>query len=203
MLKEGSLVLPGDKIAKSEELIAGEGTFEEKGDIIASIIGIFKIDKENMAAVVEPITDVPLVLKKGDIAICEVKQITEAMVIVKIIHIAGRKRQIAGEKEAAIHISNISNEFIEDIKKKFKIGDIVRARIIKVDPAIQLTTKEKGLGVIKAFCSNCRNPLIKKNNLLECKTCGRVEERKMADDYGEGNLNRVIENGDKNKEGNG
>ncbi len=200
MKKEGSLVLPGEIVAKSEELKAGKGTFEERGEIIASIVGIFKIDKENMEAIVEPITDVPLVLKEGDTAICEVKQIMDAMVIVKIIHIAGRKRQIAGEKDAAIHISNISNEFIEDIRKKFRIGDIVRAKIIKAEPAIQLTTKNAGLGVIKAFCSNCRNPLIKKGSNLECPMCGNVEERKLADDYGEGKLDRVIENGSENKE---
>ncbi len=192
MIKEGSIVLPGDKIATTEELVAGEGTFEDRGDIIASIVGKFVVDKEKMKAIVIPTTDTPLILKKGDTAICEVKQISDSLVIVKIVHIAGKKRQIAGEKDAAIHISNISNEFIDDIGRKFRIGDIVRAKIIKAEPAIQLSTKDKRLGVIKAFCINCRNPLIRKNNLLECPICGHIEERKLADDYGEGNIDRVV-----------
>jgi len=185
-------VLPGDKVAISEELQAGEGTYEKNGEIIASVIGKFKIDSQRMAAIVEPLAKMPLILKAGDTAICEVKQLTEAMVIVKIIHIAGNKRQIAGEKDAAIHISNISNEFVDNIGKKFRIGDIVRAKIIRVEPAIQLSTKGKEFGVIKAYCTNCRNTLIKKDNLLECLSCGKLEERKVADDYGEGNLDRVI-----------
>ncbi len=192
MIKEGSTVLPGDKVAISEELQPGEGTYEKNGEIIASIIGRFRVDRQRMTAIVEPLTKIPLVLKAGDTAICEVKQLTEAMVIVRIIHIAGNKRQIAGEKDGAIHISNIADEFVDDIGKKYRIGDIIRAKIIRVEPAIQLSTKGKGFGTIKAYCTNCRNPLIRKNDLLECPSCGRMEERKMADDYGEGNLDRVI-----------
>ena len=192
MLKEGTTVLPGDKVAISEELQPGEGTYERNGEIIASIVGRFRVDRERMLAIVEPLAKSPLLLKTGDTAICEVKQLSEAMVIVKILHIAGKKRQIAGEKDAAIHISNISNEFVDDIRKKFKIGDIVRAKIIRVEPAIQLSTKGREYGVIRAYCTNCRNPLIRKNKLLECPSCGRIEERKVADDYGEGNLDRVI-----------
>ena len=70
MIKEGSIVLPGDKIATTEELVAGEGTFEDRGDIIASIVGKFVVDKEKMKAIVIPTTDTPLILKKGDTAIC-------------------------------------------------------------------------------------------------------------------------------------
>ncbi len=192
MIKEGVIVLPGDKIATMEELMPGEGTFEDNGEIIASIIGKFFVDRKRMKAIIMPITNTPLTLKEGDTAICEIKQMAESLVIVKIIHIAGKERQIAGEKDAAIHISNICNEFVDDIGKKFRIGDIVRAKIIKVEPAVQLSTKGKEFGVIKAFCINCRNSLIRKNDLLECPVCGNVEERKIADDYGEGNLDRVV-----------
>lgn len=190
MIDEGSLVLPGDKLAITEELRAGNGTYELNGGIFSSIIGIFRIDRKKMTAEVQPITSVPLIIKEGDIVVCEVKQTGDAMVICRIIHIANKKRQIAGEKDVAIHISNISEEYVEDIRKKYRIGDIVRAKIIKAEPALQATTKGKEFGVIKAYCTNCRNPLIRKNILLECKVCGRVEERKIADDYGEGNIDR-------------
>lgn len=190
MIDEGHVVLPGDKLAITEELRAGKGTYEANGEIFSSIIGIFRIDRKRMMAEVEPITSVPLVIKEGDIVACEVKQTGDAMVICRIIHIANKKRQIAGEKDVAIHISNISDEYVEDIGKKYRIGDIVRAKIIKAEPVLQATTKGKEFGVIKAYCTNCRNPLIRKNKLLECKVCGSVEERKIADDYGEGNIDR-------------
>jgi len=190
MIDEGRVVLPGDKVAVTEELKAGDGTYEINGEIFSSIVGIFRIDRKKMRALVEPITSIPLVIKEGDIVICEVKQIGDAMMICRILHIANKKRQIAGEKDVAIHISNISEEYVENIGEKFRIGDIMRAKIIKAEPVLQATVKESQFGVIKAYCTNCRNPLIRKNNLLECKICGSVEERKIADDYGEGNIDR-------------
>ncbi len=193
MIKEGSIVLPGEKVATTEELIAGKGTYEEDGIIRASIIGIFRVDRRNMKAYVEPTTSAPLLLHEGDTAICEVRQIGEAMAIVRILHVAGKNRQIAGEKDGAIHISNVSEEFVEDLRKKFRIGDIIRARVIRVEPAVQLSTKGKEFGVIKAFCTNCRNALIRKKHSLECPVCGRKEERKITEDYGMGEVNRVIE----------
>ncbi|MEM1513301.1 MAG: exosome complex RNA-binding protein Csl4 [Candidatus Thermoplasmatota archaeon] len=192
MIEEGSIVTPGDRVATTEELLSGEGTYEEGGVIRASIFGKFVMDKERMKAVIKPLTDAPLVLKEGDTVICEIKQIMENIVIAKILHLAGNEREIAGEKEGAIFISNIDNEFVEDVKSKFRIGDIIRAKIVRVDPVINFSTKDKHLGVIKAFCSNCRNILIRKNNILECKICGRIEIRKIADDYGSGNIDRVI-----------
>lgn len=190
MIDEGRVVLPGDKVAVTEELKAGDGTYEINGEIFSSIVGIFRIDRKKMIALVEPITSVPLVIKEGDIVICEVKQIGDAMMICRILHIANKKRQIAGEKDVAIHISNISEEYVENIGEKFRIGDIIRAKIIKAEPVLQATAKEKEFGVIKAYCTNCRNPLIRKNNLLECRVCGSVEKRKIADDYGEGDIDR-------------
>ncbi|KAA0013349.1 RNA-binding protein [Thermoplasmatales archaeon ex4484_30] len=201
MMKDGSIVFPGEKVATAEEVMAGEGTYEEDGIIRASVIGKLKIDRKALKAIVQPLTSMPLLLKKGDTVICEVKQIGDAMVIVRILHVAGIKRQIAGEKDGAIHISNVSQEFVEDLSKKFRIGDIVRAKIIKAEPAIQLSTKGREFGVIKAFCTNCRNALIRKTNTLECPVCGRKEERKVTDDYGMGELDKVIKNGDKNKKG--
>ncbi|MCD6513037.1 MAG: exosome complex RNA-binding protein Csl4 [Thermoplasmata archaeon] len=192
MIEDGTLVMPGDEIAKAEELIAGEGTYEENGVIRSSIIGLFKPDREKLIAMVKPLSDIPLTLHNGDTVLGEVKQVMESMVMVKIIHVAGKKRQIAGEKDAAIYISNISEEFVKNTSEKFKIGDIIRAKIIRTSPAIQLSTKGREYGVIKAYCSTCRHPLIMKNNHLECPVCGRRESRKIADDYGKGNIDRVI-----------
>lgn len=187
------MVLPGDKLAISEELRAGQGTYEQNGDIIASVTGKFIVDRKNMAALVEPATTTPLLLKKGNITVCEVKQLTDSMVIVNILHIAGKKRQIAtGDNDAVLHVSNISNDYVESTSQKFRIGDILRAKIIEAWPSVRLATKEKNLGVIKAYCTICRLPLERKGNRLECSTCGRTEERCMAADYGEGNLDGGI-----------
>jgi len=192
MIKEGSIVLPGDIVAMAEELIPGQGTFQDNGAIRSSMIGKFKVDRKKMLAVVEPLTGKPLILEEGNVVICEVKQVMDNLILTNIIHVAGKKRQIARESDAALFIANISDEFVTHPSTKYRIGDILRARIVKVDPLIQISTKGKEFGVIKAFCTNCRKPLIKKDNILECPVCGRKEERKMADDYGTGNIDRVI-----------
>jgi len=173
-------------------LMPGHGTFQDNGVIRSSILGRFKVDRKNLLAIVEPLTGEPLVLKEGDIAICEVKQVMDNLVLTEILHIVGKKRQIAGEKDAALFIANISDEFVTHPNTKYRIGDIIRAKIIRVDPLIQISTKGKEFGVIKAFCTNCRKPLIRKGNMLECPVCGRKEERKIADDYGKGDIDRVV-----------
>jgi len=189
MMKEGSLVFPGDKLATSEELLPGYGTYDMGGEIISTLIGNFFVDKKRMSAEVKPLTSMPLVLKKGDVAICEVKQLTEAMVIVELLHIAGKERAIAGEKDGAIHISNVSKEYVSTPGRMYRIGDIIRAKIIQVEPSIQLSTVGDTFGAIKSFCMNCRTALVKKDSVLECPSCERREERKIAKDYGEGNIN--------------
>jgi exosome complex component CSL4 len=45
---------------------------------------------------------------------------------------------------------------------------------------------DKNLGVIKAICTKCRSALVRKESKLECPKCGRVETRKISEDYGKG-----------------
>ncbi len=190
MIKERSLVFPGDKLATSEELLPGYGTYDAEGEIISTLIGEFFVDRKRMSAEIKPLTSIPLILKKGDVAICEVKQITDAMVIVDLLHIAGKERAIAGEKDGAIHVSHISKEYVSHPGRMYRIGDLIRAKVTQVEPAIKLSTVEDTFGAIKSFCMNCRTPLVKKNSMLECPSCERKEERKIADDYGKGDIKR-------------
>ena len=41
------MVLPGDKLSTSEELLSGEGTFEEEGIIRAARVGNYIVDEKN------------------------------------------------------------------------------------------------------------------------------------------------------------
>ena len=188
MKKENDIVMPGDILSTSEELAAGDGTFEEEGYIKASRIGRFVIDKKFKTAVVKPVTEIPTILKKNDIVIGEVRSVRNQMVIVDVAHVVNKSRDIVGDTNGTIHISEISEGYVKDASTEYKAGDIVRAKVIQVNPSLQLTTKEKNLGAIKSFCSICRSPLRKVGNYLECKNCGNKEKRKIASDYGEGKL---------------
>src|SRR2546426_746488 len=87
------------------------------------------------------------------------------------------------EAEGTIHISNVSEEYTEDIHDMYRLGDVIRAKVIQVKPSLQLTTAERDLGVVKALCSVCRGPLELRGKDLYCPRDERTEHRKLAADY--------------------
>jgi exosome complex component CSL4 len=183
-MNERKLVLPGDELSTSEELLSGDGTFEEDGIIRASQIGTYYIDNKQKRAKVKPLTNAPISLKKNDIVLAEVRMIRSNMIIADVIHIIGSKRSISGDTNGTLKVSEISKGYIKDPSDVFSLGDIFRARVTSVRPSIQLETKDRNFGVIKAFCSKCRKPLIKKDRGLECMNCGNKERRLTSDDFG-------------------
>ena len=186
-----NVVFPGEKLSTSEELLAGDGTYDDQGIIRAARLGQYFVDEKAHSAIVKPITSTPVILKKGDTVLAEVRSVRSAMVIADVIHVIGKNRAISGDTNGTLHISEISNSYVKDPESVFTLGDIFRAKVIQVNPSVQLTTKGTNLGVIKAFCSSCRNPLEKKDSILECVTCGHREKRRMADDYGSFDLSKL------------
>jgi len=184
MMDEKKFVLPGDKLSTSEELLSGEGTFEEDGIIRASQVGTYFVDSKNKKAKVKPLTSTPVILKKYDIVLAEVRMMRSSMIIADVIHIIGSKRSISGDTNGTLRVSEISKGYIKDPSDVFSLGDIFRAKVTQVKPSIQLETKDQIFGVIKAFCSKCRHSLIKKDKILECEKCGNQERRLISNDFG-------------------
>jgi exosome complex component CSL4 len=184
MTKE-KLVLPGDKISTSEELLPGDGTYEEDGIIRASRAGKYIIDNKNRKAIVKPVTNIPVEVKKGDTVLGIVNSVKSNMVIVQIIHVIGKYRAISGDTNGTLRVSEISAGYVKDPSTEFTSGDIIRAKAFQIKPSLQLTTKDKNLGVIKALCTKCKTPLSRKGNNLECNNCKNRERRTIAMDFGE------------------
>lgn len=180
---EPKMVLPGDEVAVAEEFEAGEGTYERNGLIFASTPGVLHLDPENRVARVRAFNP-PAELKVGDIVYAVVDDIRGMMATATVNAIHGRSRQISGEAEGTIHISNVSEDYTEDIRDMFHLGDIIRAKVIQVKPSLQLTTAEGFLGVVRALCSQCRGPMELRERNLFCPRCERSERRKLARDYG-------------------
>lgn len=176
--------MPGDQLSTSEELLPGDGTFEENGIIRAARIGTYVVDEKHRTAEVKPVSSTPVLLKKGDVVIARVIMAKSTMIIADVVHVAGKDRSISGETDATIHVKEIAQGFIKDASTEYKAEDYIRAKVIQVKPSVQLHTKERNLGAIKALCSKCRHPLIKKSQGLECENCGNKEHRRIADDYG-------------------
>ncbi len=182
------VVYPGDELGTSEEFMAGEGTYEKEGKIYAAKIGEFEIDAKSQNAIVKPLTSTPVVLKIGDTVIGNIDDIRSSMVFVDILKVAGQDRQISGETKGSIHVSKVSRSYVDDIRRAYWIGDVIKAKVIQADPSIQLSTEGAELGVIKSFCKNCQMPLILKDKDLYCEECERVWQKKAAPDYREGKV---------------
>lgn len=179
---DAKMVLPGDQIAVAEEYEPGEGTYERDGLVFASTPGVLRLDEQNRVARVRPFNP-PAELQVGDIVYGAVDDIRGMMATTTLEAIHGRDRQISGENEGTIHISNVSEEYTEDIRDMYHLGDIIRAKVIQVKPSVQLTTAEPDLGVVKAFCGQCRGPLDLRGRELYCPRCEHSERRKLARDY--------------------
>jgi len=191
LMTENKIVLPGERISTSEELMPGDGTFEEEGMIIASRYGEYVVDTKNRRAIVKPLTSSPVELKKGDIVLSNVQSVRSNMIIAEVIHVRGKNRPISGDTNGTLRVAEISKSYVKDPATEYAPGDIIRAKVIQVKPNIQLTTKGGDLGVIKAVCSKCRYPLEKKGNILECENCKNKEKRNTADDYGNYDINKL------------
>ncbi|MFQ6060232.1 MAG: exosome complex RNA-binding protein Csl4 [Thermoplasmata archaeon] len=176
------LVIPGEFVAVSEEFMPGEGTYDRNGRIYSAYLGELELDTANKVARVKPLNP-PVRLKVGDIVYGTVENIKETMVVVSVTAVEGKKRKISGDTEASIHISKISDRYTSDIRKKYRKGDIIRAMVIQTKPSLQLGTSRRSLGVVKALCTRCRFPMVRKGRDLFCEKCERTEVRKVAISY--------------------
>ncbi len=178
------IVSPGEFLGTIEEFVPGHNVIEIDGKIYSSILGSVEVNQKHMTISVRPIQELP-VLKVGEIVYGVVQELYNDFVIVTVVAIEGSDREIVGGKQdGIIHVSKVSDRYVDEIGKMFRIGDIVRAKVIKAKPSLQLTTAEPHLGVVRALCMKCRQPLRKKDNMLYCERCGRNETRKIAFDYG-------------------
>ncbi|MFA4661535.1 exosome complex RNA-binding protein Csl4 [Pyrococcus kukulkanii] len=184
-VKEGDFVLPGDYLGVIEEYLPGDGVIVEDGNLYSARAGWVKIDKDKIEISLKPASSTPPIPKVGDIVYARVIDVKQQAVLLRMIKIEGRdNREIATSKLAGIHISQVKDGFVEDLRNEFKIGDIVRAKVITDEKSpIQLTTKDPDLGVVYALCSKCRTPLVRKGNQLVCPKCGNVETRKLSTLY--------------------
>jgi len=189
-MTKNKIVLPGEQVSTSEELLPGEGTFEEDGIIRAARVGTYYVDEKHRRAVVKPLTSIPVELKKGDIVLATVNTVRSNMVIAEVVHVMGKNRPISGDTNGTLRVSEISNAYVKDPSTEYAPGDIIRAKITQVKPSVQLATKDRDLGVIESICTKCRRPLYKKDNTLKCENCGNKERRKTAMDYGDYDLKK-------------
>jgi exosome complex component CSL4 len=106
--------------------------------------------------------------------------------MVEIAGIEGKEnREIVNVRSGDIHVSNVRDSYVKRLSDELKFLDIIRAKVIDTD-RMRLTIAEDSLGVVKAYCSNCRGELTLEGKKLKCPVCNMTETRKISTEYGKG-----------------
>ena len=186
-LKNGDIVLTGERLGVVEEFLPDkQSTFTKDGKIFASKSGMINInDKERKIEISTHQEKDRKVVKIGDIVIGSILFLRQYSVGINFYTI-NKKIHFNSSYFGNIHVSQISDRYVEKISDAFQITDIIRARVIEQEyNEYKLSTSSKNLGVIYADCVICGDPLKKiGHNKLKCDRCGNVESRKITNDYG-------------------
>jgi len=181
--KSGHLVLPGERLGVIEEFIPDSGTYVKDGVIYSKIVGSALMDLLSKRVSVYPLISGATVPKVATTVVGQVGNAQSDNVLVRIFKI-GSKR-LSGVFTGILHISDVQERYVKSMNEVCKPGDIIRTKVISNKNQIyHLSTNEKGLGVVYAFCSRCSNLLEPKRYEMRCPKCSNVERRKIAFDYG-------------------
>jgi exosome complex component CSL4 len=180
--------VPGERLGVIEEFIPDAGTYVKDGVIYSKIIGRALMDMLNRKVTVYPLKEGVKVPKAGATVIGQVGNAQSDNVLVRITGV-GAKKRTSGAFGGILHISDVSDRYIDSMNEVCRPGDIIRAKVISEKNQIfHLTTDDRNLGVIYAFCSNCGTLLEQRRNEMHCTKCGNIERRKTALDYGKEEL---------------
>lgn len=182
--KSGQFVVPGEDLAVIEELLSGPGTYaDDDGTIYSSTTGQVVVDTSNKTVTVYPRVHLPVMPHEGSVVIGQVSSVQDKVATVQIFKI-GSKYLSSGSFTGSLHVSMVSPEYVKSMFDAFKVGDIIRATVASdKNLAYKLSTIDRKLGVLYAFCSRCGFPLVKRRK-LQCQVCENIEERRLAPDYG-------------------
>ncbi len=176
---------PGEVLGTEEEYVSGYGSYQEGSDIFASLYGELSIDKERRMNI-NAMGTVPVGIKPGMVIYGRIEEIFEPIALVKAEPMEiGRERQVIEQFYCVLHVSRVKMGYSRNIRDEVRIGDIIKAVVDDISNGeVNLSTKRGGMGVIKAFCARCREPLRLDGQLLVCDCCENKERRKLGSPYG-------------------
>jgi exosome complex component RRP4 len=122
LIKDGTIVIPGEILARGMDYLPSKGTFRENEDIISSVIGTFRV--EGRLAKVTPLKG-KYIPKRND------------MVIGKVIDVGtgGWRINIDLAFNAGIPLKDGSRDFIPNganLSDYYEVGDIIVGKITEV-----------------------------------------------------------------------
>jgi len=181
MAKEKKFVVPGDFIGTEEEFLPGAGTFADSERVYASLSGqIGDQDRALHITQSRPWKNV----EPGETIIGRIENIVEPIALVGIIGGGAHARFSETSDYAVLHASLIKRGFVKNVRDEYKIGDIIRAKVVDMrNGELRLSTDSDELGAIKAFCQKCRHAMKVESGIVKCESCDWKDNRKLASDY--------------------
>jgi exosome complex component CSL4 len=176
-------VLPGERLGVIEEFIPNSGTYVKDGVIYSKIVGTALMDLLSKRVSVYPLISGANVPTVSSIVVGQVGHAQSDNVLVRIFKLGSKN--LSGVFTGVLHVSDVRERYVESMTEVCKPGDIIRAKVISdKNQVFHLSTNDKSLGVLYAFCSICANLLEPKRHEMQCPKCGNIEKRKLALDYG-------------------
>jgi exosome complex component CSL4 len=175
-------VVPGDDLCVAEEFSPGPGTYESGGVIYSHLTGERVADLNERKVRVVAKARTPTMPADGSTVIGEVANCHEKSAIVSIYQVDS---EVVGRPFTGIlHISSSSPRYERNMSDVCKTGDLIKAKVFNDKSRIpELTTAGRGLGVLRAYCCRCGGMLVMANRRLQCRQCGNVEHRRLADEF--------------------
>jgi exosome complex component CSL4 len=181
----GRFVLPGEQLGVIEEFIPDAGTYVKDGIIYSKVVGRALVDLLNKRVSVFPLVHGARAPKVGSIVVGQVSSVQPQTATVRIFKIGNKI--LSGFFTGFLHVSDAHLRFVDSMFDVCKPGDVIRAKVVSEKNRVyHLSTKDKALGVVYAFCSNCGSMLEQRGRGLQCLRCGKIEKRKTTIDYGKG-----------------
>ena len=182
MPSEKKPVLPGDKLAVSEEFLPGQHVYDDSGLLRALSVGTVQKDLKKREISVAAAA-LPGLLKVGDYVTGQVETAATSNSSVAIYYVNGK--QTDKGFSGMLMLRSGRRERGGRGGPPVKLGDVVRCRIFSLlNGIIHLSIDDDRTGVIFALCGNCGKPLQKGGSKAKCVECGNVEDRKLAGDFG-------------------
>ena len=170
-----NFVLPGDRIAVTEEYEAGKNACDDGHIVRSTVIGENEIDKKERLVNVKnyKFTSIP---EKDDIVIGTVEAVMGSMMVILIKYI--NSKPVKSQVECICATRSIRKRNVALVK------DLVKLKIIAhLNGAIHATVQEPELGVLFTKCRKCGMDVKPLRDIIKCVECGWTDDRKLSSDF--------------------
>ncbi|MDO8427833.1 MAG: exosome complex RNA-binding protein Csl4 [Candidatus Diapherotrites archaeon] len=183
-MSNSKMVVPGEFLSYEEEFMPGKNTFSLDGQVYSALVGYAEFDDNERIVGVKAIKSARAA-GVGTHVLARVMLVKESAVLVQVMTaFKDTEKRVFSPTYASIYVAHVSSSYVKNLRDEFRKGDIVKAMVAEVTPyGIKLRTNEPSLGVIKGFCSHCRNELHLNGQNLRCLKCNAEETRKISTEY--------------------